>query len=564
MGAQRRPSGDNGKPGESRGRKARIPAAGGEVWLPNMKAMRLVVDRPFWAALSGAALGLFLCLPADAAESGGRPGAFLEFGVGARALGMGGAFFAIADDATAAYWNPAGLAYLQRKEFTTMQATLFEQTSFNYMGYAHPTATKGTFSLGMTQLTSGGFEKVDAVFDPATGEPTSVTKGGTFADQQRATAFSWGKEATETTAFGISLKQITRQLASSSDSTMALDVSALRRMSPFYTLALGIQNVYSKTGGDTDDKFPVIVKVGNSLRLFKDRLLMGFDVSKPQASDINWRFGGEYWAARWFAFRFGLLAAPQIQETDFGFGFRFQRLQIDLAQGIHDLGASTRMSVTFRFGRSRDDRSADQVKVLVEQGYQAFKDGDFQLAALRLNQALDASPNNKQVKAMLVRLQTVVTYVPQAQGGEEFQTYVRRGVISYVDGRDLRSSVNALRYAYNKNPKDEKTLTLLNVVEKEAGVSELTRRADGPEQFTFVDQKLYDARQAIYDGKYDLAIRRAQDVLDLEPNNVTALEIMGSAFFMMEEKSKAKAVWRRVIEIDPNNKVVGEFIKRIP
>lgn len=35
-------------------------------------------------------------------------------GAGARALGMGGAFIAIADDATAASWNPAGLAQLER------------------------------------------------------------------------------------------------------------------------------------------------------------------------------------------------------------------------------------------------------------------------------------------------------------------------------------------------------------------------------------------------------------------------------------------------------------------
>ncbi|MBI5200821.1 MAG: hypothetical protein HY925_04460, partial [Elusimicrobia bacterium] len=69
---------------------------------------------------------------------------------------------------------------------------------------------------------------------------------------------------------------------------------------------------------------------------------------------------------------------------------------------------------------------------------------------------------------------------------------------------------------------------------------------------------------AVYDGKYDLAIRRTQDVLDLEPNNVTALEIMGSSFFLMEEKSKAKAVWKKVIELDPNNKTVGEFLRQVP
>ena len=58
-------------------------------------------------------------------------------------------------------------------------------------------------------------------------------------------------------------------------------------------------------------------------------------------------------------------------------------------------------------------------------------------------------------------------------------------------------------------------------------------------------------------------ISRAQDVLDLEPNNATALEIMGSAFFLMDQKDKAVAVWRRVLEIDPNNRSVREFLQSI-
>ena len=41
-------------------------------------------------------------------------------GAGARALGMGGAFLARADDATAASWNPAGLSYLRRPEVTVV------------------------------------------------------------------------------------------------------------------------------------------------------------------------------------------------------------------------------------------------------------------------------------------------------------------------------------------------------------------------------------------------------------------------------------------------------------
>src|SRR5260221_7794896 len=41
---------------------------------------------------------------------------FLKIPVGARAVGMGGAFVAVADDATSPFWNPAGMVYLPYKE----------------------------------------------------------------------------------------------------------------------------------------------------------------------------------------------------------------------------------------------------------------------------------------------------------------------------------------------------------------------------------------------------------------------------------------------------------------
>jgi Flp pilus assembly protein TadD len=78
-----------------------------------------------------------------------------------------------------------------------------------------------------------------------------------------------------------------------------------------------------------------------------------------------------------------------------------------------------------------------------------------------------------------------------------------------------------------------------------------------------IDQKVYDARQAIIDGKYDQALVKCQEILNLEPNNTTALEIMGSAFFMMDQPEKARQVWMKVIELDPTNKVVPEFLNQL-
>ncbi len=49
-------------------------------------------------------------------RAGTSSGTFLRIGVGARAIGLGEAFVAVANDPSAIYWNPAGLASMQRQE----------------------------------------------------------------------------------------------------------------------------------------------------------------------------------------------------------------------------------------------------------------------------------------------------------------------------------------------------------------------------------------------------------------------------------------------------------------
>lgn len=55
----------------------------------------------------------------------------LPVGSGARALGMGGAFIAVADDATAASWNPGGLTQLERPEFSIVGSFLSTKQDFD-------------------------------------------------------------------------------------------------------------------------------------------------------------------------------------------------------------------------------------------------------------------------------------------------------------------------------------------------------------------------------------------------------------------------------------------------
>lgn len=74
-------------------------------------------------------------------------GDFLTLGVGARPLAMGGSFAAIADDSTAAYWNPAGLGNLTHSEAGFMHSSLFGLDSYNFFNYIQPFGNSGTLGL---------------------------------------------------------------------------------------------------------------------------------------------------------------------------------------------------------------------------------------------------------------------------------------------------------------------------------------------------------------------------------------------------------------------------------
>jgi hypothetical protein len=77
-------------------------------------------------------------------------GEAMSIGVGARALGMGGAFAAVADDASTSYWNPAGMTQITGVEVSSIKLTHINDldTKYSYVNLVYNGNQSGAFGIG--------------------------------------------------------------------------------------------------------------------------------------------------------------------------------------------------------------------------------------------------------------------------------------------------------------------------------------------------------------------------------------------------------------------------------
>lgn len=158
---------------------------------------------------------------------------FLKIGVGARAIGMGSAYTAVADDATAIYWNPAGLSRLSKRELSFMHSEWLLGTKYDFMGYAHP-APWGVVGLGITRLSVGGLE----------GRNSAREVTGGFSTADTAYIIGFGRPLSPQSSFGVNFKYLTSQLGSDSASTFALDLGVTHKLDGRpVSLGVSVQNI---------------------------------------------------------------------------------------------------------------------------------------------------------------------------------------------------------------------------------------------------------------------------------------------------------------------------------
>jgi len=217
------------------------------------------------------AVSLFLASGQAGAEKyAGEP---FSLGVGARALGMGGATIAGPFDATSAYWNPAGLSYIRGRQIQFMHAETFGSLlNHDYIGYAANNGRQyglNAYGAYLYYLGGGGI-KITA-FDSTANWPYVVREdnhfdimlGGSLAGRFR-----------DRFAYGVTAKIIYRDIAVETAFGLGLDAGVIYTITPELTAALVVTDVTSTflaySNDNTETIFPA-VKPGLSYRwMYRD------------------------------------------------------------------------------------------------------------------------------------------------------------------------------------------------------------------------------------------------------------------------------------------------------
>jgi len=144
---------------------------------------------------------------------------FLEIAVGSRAIGMGGAFVAVADDATALYWNSAGIARLEKSEMVFIHTKWIADINYNYLGTAFPMGNAGVLGISVTSLSTE--EMLVRTIDMPEGT------GERFGVGDIAIGAAFARSLTDRFSIGFNTKYIRQKIWNMSAVGFAMDIGTL-------------------------------------------------------------------------------------------------------------------------------------------------------------------------------------------------------------------------------------------------------------------------------------------------------------------------------------------------
>lgn len=290
----------------------------------------------------------------NAGDSAGQAGTtsanYLKIGVGARAAALGGAYVALSDDATAGYWNPAGLSQVSCTELIFMHNSWYDDINVEYLGAALPASEIVTFGLGFSYLDYGSFEGYD-IDDNPTGE---------YSANAMVASASASFRLSDNIALGATGKLLTEKLESSSANGLALDLG-LHYRTQYVSVGLNYMNIGSGLKYE-DETFPLPTRLaaGAALHFFDDRLRLATDIENPNDGSMSLHQGVEYcyentvFLRSGYAHRFENVSGGSDTGLTLGFGIRHSIGSVDYSYlPDADLGDIHKISFRLSFGGIR-------------------------------------------------------------------------------------------------------------------------------------------------------------------------------------------------------------------
>lgn len=145
---------------------------------------------------------------------------FLNIPVGGKAISLGGAYTALADDATALFWNPGAVARIGRSDIHTSFTNYFVDARHTWFGAQYMLTRADAIGVSLNSLGYGDWEKVTTVENPeGTGEYWQAS--------DLALALTYSRNMTDRFSIGGTVKYIHQQIYNESASTVAIDIGLL-------------------------------------------------------------------------------------------------------------------------------------------------------------------------------------------------------------------------------------------------------------------------------------------------------------------------------------------------
>jgi len=289
------------------------------------------------------------------AGTGTTAAQFLNKATGARPAGMGNCFVAVADDLNAICWNPAGLAFLNKRQASFMYSDISNvfqvegagNMYHGFLAYINPWGKGKTGGLSLQYEEQGKIAYT-------TGSPEVIAEYDLGANS--ALSFSYAIKLRSHLGGGINLKVVRTKLWKYEGTAYGIDVGLLYRGERI-NAGISLRNFGTKLimkDAYQADSLPQDLRFGLSYKLLSGnpgKLTVAIDLTKPLDLGIQVSSGIEYWYANLLALRIGYLdEGGGVTGFTQGIGIRYKGYQVDFASiPWGELGTAQKISLTIYF-----------------------------------------------------------------------------------------------------------------------------------------------------------------------------------------------------------------------